>query len=191
MPTVKKTDYPVYQLKLTLKGLRPPVWRRIQVAGDTSFRKLHNMIQILMDWDDCHLHAFTVGGTLYGIPDPGGMWDTGEKDERRFKLVDVVPAAKSRIRYEYDFGDSWEVDILVEKLLPPEEGVKYPVCLTGKRAGPPENCGGTWGYAELTEIIQMPDHEEYASMMEWLGDEFDPEAFDLDEINARLHKMKR
>jgi len=188
---VKKTEYPIYQLKIALKSIRPPVWRRIQVPGDTSLRKIHDIIQILMNWDDYHLHAFQVGGTRYGVPDPDGFGDMEEKDDRRFKLADVVPASKSIIGYIYDFGDNWEMGILVEKILLPEEDVKYPVCLAGKRAGPPEDCGGAWGYAKLLEIIRTPDHEEHESMMEWLGDEFDPEVFDINMINAKLRKMKR
>jgi hypothetical protein len=187
----KKADGPVYQLRVILKGIRPPIWRRIQVPGDTSLWKLHKAIQILMGWEDYHLHSFTIGGFRYGIPDPGGIWDTDEKDDRRFKLAEVAPAVKSKIRYMYDFGDDWDMEILVEKLLPPEEGIKYPVCLAGKRAGPPEDCGGVWGYQNLLEIIKAPDHSEYGSMMEWLGDEFDPEAFDLDAVNAKVVKIKR
>lgn len=198
MPTVKKTaekkkkaDYPIYQLRIILKDIRPPVWRRIQVAGDTSLRKLHKAIQVLMDWEDYHLHSFTVGETRYGIPDPEGLWDTGEKDDRRFRLAEVVTAAESKIQYVYDFGDNWEMDILVEKILPPDEDFKSPICLAGKRAGPPEDCGGAWGYESLIEIIKAPDHEEYESMMEWLGGQFDPEAFNPDAINAKLLKIKR
>jgi hypothetical protein len=198
MPTVKKTaekkkkaDYPIYQLRIILKDIRPPVWRRIQAAGDTSLRKLHKAIQILMNWEDYHLHSFTVGETRYGIPDPEGLWDTGEKDDRRFSLAEAVPAAESSMRYVYDFGDNWEINILVEKLLPPDKDFKTPVCLAGKRAGPPEDCGGAWGYKNLLEIIKTPDHREYASMMAWLGGKFDPEAFDPDAINAKLLKIKR
>jgi len=198
MPTVKKTsekkkkaDYPIYQLRIILKDIRPPIWRRVLISGDTSLRKLHKAIQILMDWEDYHLHSFTVGGTRYGIPDPEGLWDTGEKDDRRFRLAEVVPAAESRMRYIYDFGDNWEMDILVEKILPPDDDFKSPVCLAGKRAGPPEDCGGAWGYENLLEIIKAPNHKEYESMMAWLGGQFDPEAFDPDAINAKLLKIKR
>lgn len=187
----KKADYPIYQLRIILKDVRPPIWRRIQIAGDTSLRKLHKAIQILMGWEDYHLHSFTIGVDLYGIPDPEGIFDVGEKDDRRYRLADVVPDAESRLRYVYDFGDNWEMDILVEKILPPHENFKSPLCMAGKRAGPPEDCGGAWGYENLLEIIKAPHHEEYESMMEWLGNKFDPEAFDPVAVNLELLRVKR
>lgn len=115
-------------------------------------------------------------------------------DSRRTKLSKVVTREKSGFAYEYDFGDSWEHQILVEKILPPEPGGQYPVCLAGKRACPPEDCGGIWGYDELLETIRDPLHEEYESMMEWLGGSFDPEEFDDDLVNRllrRSHQAKR
>jgi hypothetical protein len=113
------------------------------------------------------------------------------KDASKVKLSQIVRGEKQKFTYEYDFGDSWEHEILIEKILQPEAGVRYPVCITGKRACPPEDCGGIWGYADLLETIKNPDDEEYEEMMEWLGGDFDPEAFDLDSIDKALRTVGR
>jgi hypothetical protein len=110
--------------------------------------------------------------------------------ERRVKLSQVVRDEKARFVYEYDFGDDWLHQIVVEKILPPEEGKSYPVCLAGKRAAPPEDCGGIWGYYELLETLSNPDDPEYADMLEWAGGPINPEEFDLDEINQVLRRLR-
>lgn len=115
----------------------------------------------------------------------------GRPRRKKYTLANVVSAVKEKFIYIYDFGDDWIHEILVEKILPPGKEAKYPVCLAGKRACPPEDSGGVWGYAQMLEIVQDPKHEEYDSLMEWLGDEFDPETFDPEKINAKLRKMKR
>jgi len=135
----KRPTEAIYQMKVTLKNIQPPIWRRFQVPGRISLKKLHRIIQTLMPWDGYHLHQFIIDGVDYGEPDPEG--DLSElKDDRYARLNKVVPAAPDRFIYEYDFGDGWEHEILVEKVLPPEEGVRYPICLAGKRACPPEDC---------------------------------------------------
>jgi hypothetical protein len=111
------------------------------------------------------------------------------RDERRVHLNQAAPTVGSKFVYEYDFGDSWEHTILVEKILEPEPGAHYPRCLTGRRACPPEDCGGAWGYAQLLETLDNPSDPEYAEMREWIGDDFDAEAFSLDEINASLKTL--
>ncbi len=185
----------VYQLKITLKGLSPPIWRRVQVRGDTSLAELHDVVQAAMGWHHAHLHEFTVAGTAYGPanpygagPDPFGMAEVHDEGVPLDRL-DLQP--RSTFRYQYDFGDDWQHAILVEKVLPPEEGVRYPRCLTGRRACPPEDCGGVWGYADLIEIMADPEHPEYAEMLEWLGAPLDPAAFDLDAVNRRLGGLGR
>ena len=105
------------------------------------------------------------------------------------KLSDIVAGVKDRFVYEYDFGDSWEHQIVVEKVLAPEAGVRYPVCLAGKRACPPEDVGGIWGYAEFLEAMRDPEHTEHETMLTWIGCEFDPQAFDLEVINQRLRHI--
>jgi len=184
----RSTSETVHQLKVTLKGSKPPIWRRIQVPSDTSLYRLHLILQVVMGWTNSHLYQFVVGRTYYGDPDPdyGGEM----KNARTRKLSQVAPAEKDRFVYEYDFGDDWEHDILVEKVLPAVPGVRYLACLGGKRACPPEDCGGIWGYAELLEAIKDPNHPEHEEMVEWVGGEFDPEAFDLEEINESLRDMR-
>jgi hypothetical protein len=145
---------------------------------------LHHVIQLAMGWQDCHLHEFDLAGTRYGTDDGGG-WGPPPKDERRAKLSRVAPAG-SRFSYEYDFGDSWEHEVAVEKVLDTGPGKTPPICLAGQRACPPEDCGGTWGYEEMLAALADPNHQEHESYREWVGRAFDPEAFDRDEINDRL-----
>ena len=173
----------VYQIKVTLDDSKPPIWRRLLVPADLSLGDLHEIIQIAMGWTDSHLHQFIIGGTYYGVPHPD-MEDT--VDEDRAKLARIIPGEKFKFRYEYDFGDSWTHTILVEKILPAEPGHPYPICVTGKRNCPPEDCGGIWGYADFVDAMADPKHPEHESLKEWYGEDFDPEAFDLDEVNRIL-----
>jgi hypothetical protein len=178
----------VYQLKLTLKGLKPPIWRRVEVADEITLARLHQIIQVAMGWTDSHLHMFSLGQTSYGVPHPGDEGDV--RDERRVKLSQLLTAPKQKLSYEYDFGDSWTHEVLLEKALPPEPGVRYPRCTAGKQACPPEDCGGPWGYAELLEAIADPEHPEHDELLEWVGGAFDPEAFDMAEVNAELRRLR-
>jgi Plasmid pRiA4b ORF-3-like protein len=186
--TQRSTTRVVYQIKVTLKGIKPPVWRRIQVGSETTLAQLHRMLQRVMGWEGYHLYRFAVGGLEYG--DPRMLEEMEGEDARRVTLATLVRGEKDKFLYEYDFGDSWEHELLVEKILPLEKGKCYPVCLTGKRACPPEDCGGVWGYAGFLEAIQDPKHPEHDEMFEWVGGEFDPEAFDLDEVNTALQRLK-
>ena len=183
MPTM---TVPIYQLKITLIGTHPPIWRRLQVPADISLGKLHWVIQAAMGWDGTHMHAFGVDGVSYGVTDP----ELEMKSEARVKLRQAAPNEKSRFRYEYDFGDDWQHDILLEKILPAAPGTNYPICIKGKGACPPEDCGGVWGYAGLLETLADPESEGYEEMMEWSGGEIDPEAFDLDEVNQSLAHLR-
>jgi tetratricopeptide (TPR) repeat protein len=178
----------VYQLKVTLKGTRPPVWRRLQVPADTRLSKLHDILQVAMGWTDSHLHQFQVGRRVIGVPDPDDWREV--EDERRVRLADVASREKARLTYEYDFGDSWEHEVVVEKILPAEARVRLPVCLAGRRACPPEDVGGVWGYADFLVAIQDPRHPEHAAMLDWIGGEFEPEAFDPAEISAALRRLR-
>lgn len=177
----------VLQLKVSLVGAsKPPVWRRLLVPATMRLDRLHDAIQAAMGWEDYHLHAFTVGGADYGPDYP----ELDHRDERKTSLGDVLGEPGARMRYVYDFGDDWQHDVVVEKVLPVESGVRYPVCVTGKGRCPPEDSGGVWGYADLRETLADPTLDEHADTLEWLGletaSEFDPEAFDLDEANLRL-----
>lgn len=178
----------IYQLKATLRGIRPPIWRRVQVPGEMTLAQLHSILQIVMGWDDYHAWEFRIGGRSFGIPDPDYGMECQDALETR--LDEVVRESKARFRYIYDFGDDWVHDVLVEKILAPEPGVDYPICTGGKRAAPPEDCGGVYGYYEKLEIIENPYHPEYEETVEWLGESYDPEEFDLDLVNKRLRRLK-
>jgi hypothetical protein len=180
-------EVPVYQIKVTLDGIRPPIWRRILVRSDTTLGQLHPILQVVMGWADYHLHQFIVEQRYYGVPDPD--YPLEMHDETGVKLNEIVPSGKSRFRYEYDFGDSWLHTLLVEKVLAPEPGQYYPVCIKGKRACPPEDVGGIWGYGDFLEAVRTPDHPEHEDMLEWVGGEFDSEAFDLRQVNEGLRAL--
>jgi Plasmid pRiA4b ORF-3-like protein len=187
----KLSAAPVWQLKITLKHSSPPIWRRILVADDTPLAKLHRILQIVMGWGDSHLHQFTIRGRDYGVP----FRDFGEfgskiENEKSVKLIDVVYGEKDRFVYEYDFGDSWTHQIVVEKKVTKEEGKHYPVCVAGNRACPPEDCGGIWGYENFLEAIRDPKHPEHKYLIEWIGGGFDPEALDLDQVNRQLRRLR-
>ena len=181
----------IYQIKVTLDVTHPPIWRRILVPGNTSLLKLHDILQIVMDWEDYHLHMYTIEGLIYGDPADDEYGDMGTLDEANYQLSQVIYGEGQRFTYEYDFGDSWDHTLLVEKILPPEKGFRYPFCLKGKRACPPEDVGGVWGYKNFLEAIHDPTHDEHEEYLAWVGGEFDPEAFDLEEINTRLHRIGR
>jgi len=177
----------VYQFKITLKGVRPPIWRRIQVAETYTFWDLHVAIQDVMGWLDYHLHEFEMVNPStdlkvnIGSPDE----DFGREvlPEWKQKIADYFSMENRSADYVYDFGDNWEHKIQLEKILPREKNINYPICIKGKRACPPEDCGGIWGYEDFLEIITDPNHEEYEEMLEWVGGEFDPEHFDVKEVH--------
>lgn len=175
----------IYQLKVTLCEVKPPVWRRIQIPASTHLDDLHLMIQAAMGWQNCHLHLFLINDQAYGEPDPD-FDDPPMHIEMHFTLRQLVRRAGSRFTYEYDFGDGWTHDVVLEKTLVPDPEVSYPVCLDGQRACPPEDVGGAFGYEEFLEALADADHEEHESYLEWVGGEFDPEAFDIEEANHLL-----
>ncbi len=179
----KKKAQNLYQFKITLNHAKPSIWRRIQVPETFSFLDLHDAIQAAMGWEDCHLHCFEV-------PNP----KTSQIDFIGSEMADLdlefSPGSKNCISsyfsllntkatYEYDFGDGWEHKILLEKILPIEPGVKYPRCIAGKRACPPEDCGGVWGYENLLKMMNIPDNEVDEEQKEYLeymiDDDFDPQ----------------
>jgi len=172
----------VYQFKITLDGIKPSIWRRIQVPETYSFWDLHVAIQDAMGWTDSHLHQFeltnpkTGEAVEIGIPDE--EWDAEALAGWDVKIADYFSTKNPTARYVYDFGDNWEHTLNLEKILPRDEKVEYPICLDGKRACPPEDCGGLPGYEALLINLSDPDSEEYEETIEWLGGDFDPEYFD-------------
>jgi len=181
-------DSQVYRLKVTLRGSRPAIWRRLEVGAGVSLFQLHDILQLVMGWTDSHLHQFRRGSTYYGLPDPEMGMD--RENERRVHLSDVLRRPKDRMVYEYDFGDGWEHDIVLEAISP-AAGDKSPVrVLAGKGACPPEDVGGIGGYYRFLEAIQNPQHPEHAEMLEW-GGEFDPDAFEIDSLNQYFQKRAR
>lgn len=186
-PTAKTANNAIYQLKVTLLGSKPPIWRRIQTPGSTTLARLHRIIQAAMGWEENHLHQFAAGDTVYGAPEPVQDDAAFEmRDERRARLDKVAPTEGSKFTYQYDFGDGWDHAIVVEKILEPEPSARYPRCIAGRRACPPEDSGGIWGYDQLIETLQNPGDPEYDEMREWVGGDFNPEAFSLDKVNSEL-----
>ena len=207
-----------YQLRVTLKDTKPPIWRRLTVPADLPLGDLHKVIQIAMGWMDGHLHQFILpdkrprpsleetekacangkpdedfisrmrGGRYFGpTTDPlGEPIDMEYEDEYTVRLFDVCPKVKSTLTYEYDFGDGWTHIIEVQKIFEAKTDSDCPKCLAGKKNCPPEDSGGIWGYYNMLEILADPEHKEYEETLEWVGEEFDPDTLDLDEINAEL-----
>ena len=175
----------VHQLKITLLETKPPIWRRLQVASTINLRRLHDVIQVSMGWTQSHLYEFRVGDVTYGEPDPD-FADMPVRSAKSTHLRRVAPEAGAKLRYVYDFGDYWQHAVVVEAVQPPEPGSRYPRCLGGRRACPPEDVGGVWGYVEFLEAIADPQHPDHEQMLTWSGGHFDPVAFDLAAINAEL-----
>jgi len=183
----KSSGAAIYKLKVTLRGSKPPIWRRFLVPSDITLGKLHVCLQEIMGWDDAHLHQFEARGACYGTPDPGFEHD--RENEDKAALGQVLRRRKDRMVYEYDFGDSWRHDILLEDILPPDPSGPYPKVLTGKRACPPEDVGGVYGYQDFLEALADPDHPQHDEIVEWLEDDFDPEAFSVEALNAHLQEV--
>ena len=173
-----------YQLKITLRDTRPPVWRRIQVASSASLADLHLAVQVVMGWSDSHVHVFTDEDFHYGVPDPA--YPGALRDETGVRLEKVLKREKERLSYVYDLGDEWEHEVVLEKILPFDPGTRLPICLKGSRACPPDDVGGLPGYAAFLEAIADPSHPEHDERLEWIGFDFDPQHFDLAETNFLL-----
>ncbi|HMO86679.1 MAG TPA: plasmid pRiA4b ORF-3 family protein [Lacipirellulaceae bacterium] len=190
-PAPKTTQRRVYQFKVTLLETRPPIWRRILVP-DGTLDALHEQIQTAMGWTNSHLHLFEIRGRIFGDPEllDNGLGDIEFVDSLPTRLSDLVGGRRrlKKFKYNYDFGDGWEHVVELEGEVAAEPGQKYPCCLDGRRACPPEDVGGVWGYLEFLEAIGDPQHEEHESYREWIGGEFDPEAFSAAEATKAMRK---
>lgn len=185
-----------YQLKISLRDIEPLIWRRIVVPSNITFFKLHKIIQAAFDWQDYHLFAFELPDCIVDIPDPEfeGTYDVPEKNAKRVK-IDQYMIKGAKFVYQYDFGDNWEHEIVLEKKAEGIEGVHYPICMDGARHRPPEDVGGVGGYESFLEAINNSDHTEHEDMLVWAekdtgGRKFDPEYFYLNEVNRALAKIK-
>jgi Plasmid pRiA4b ORF-3-like protein len=165
--TSKQTKVPAYQVKLTLRDVKPPVWRRLVLPGHWHLDQVHEAIQVAMGWTNSHLHEFQVGEQRYGVPAP--EWDDEVLPETQTRLHEVLSGPGDRLTYWYDFGTV--------------------SCLAGRGNCPPEDCGGPWGYAELLAALADPAHEEHESFVEWLGGDFDPKEFDRAATDAMLARL--
>ncbi|MDR1936414.1 MAG: plasmid pRiA4b ORF-3 family protein [Candidatus Accumulibacter sp.] len=178
------------QLKIELEWIEPVIWRRFVVPETLTLGKLHDVIQVVMGWENCHLHEFDIAGGRYGISDPEFEWEEETvRSERRVRLVTALRGKKS-FRYIYDFGDHWEHRIKVEKVLPPDPAFESVLCLAGANACPPEDVGGSSAYMNFVEAISDPEHRDHDDIMEWFAGPFDPAAFDLEDVKLRLRRIK-
>jgi hypothetical protein len=178
----------IYQLKIQLQGSKPPIWRRVEVLSDITLDTFHEVIQAAMGWDDSHMHNFEQNDRIFE-PNNDFMsdgFDMEGEDESKFTLEQLLTTPKQKLEYTYDFGDSWEHTITLEKIVQPDSAAQYPRCIKGKNACPPDDCGGIWGYYEMLEAIKDPEHPDHEDMTEWLEEDFDPNEFDLEEANIRL-----
>ena len=180
---------PIYRLRVTLAGTEPPVWRSVLVSGNMTIKKLHLVIQAAMGWTNSHLHLCASADEKEHLSDPRAGLDHA-KDEGKVKLRSFAPRVGDRCGYEYDLGDSWKHDVLVEEIVTPQESGRWPRCVDGAMACPPEDCGGVGGYQELVAAMRDPRHPDRQRFIEWLGSEFRPDAFDIEETNRRLSSVK-
>ena len=182
----------IYQIKVTLLGTKPLIWRRLLVPADLTLAQLHNVLQIAIGWDDGHMHEFRIGQRRFGrpFPDERLMGMTPTEGEGAVRLSAVLGRVGAKMIYTYDFGDSWEHGIVLEKRLPADPAATYPVCTAGKLACPPEDCGGVWGFYELQKALADPRHPRHEEFVDWIGN-FDPQAFSLDKVNRLLSPTPR
>ena len=178
---------PVLRCSVALRGVEPLVWRRLLIPGSIRLDKLHRMIQAAMGWEDRHLHRFEIAGAQYGM-----QFDDYPEDELDEAAVTVASAVGTaeRFAYEYDFGDSWEHEVIVEATWRLPIGLRLAVCLDGANACPPEDSGGPGGYEDLLRVLADPTHDEHAQLRGWVGGRFDPQEFDLALVNARLQAVR-
>jgi hypothetical protein len=177
----------IYQAKITLKGFRPPIWRRVLVPGAMRLSDLHQVIQAVYGWTDSHLHQFVIDRASYGQPDD---FDQAVLDEAQVTISEALGTGIKRFSYIYDFGDDWEHDVVVEKIIGGNSGRERPLCLAGRRHRPPEDCGGPPGYAHFLRAIHDPRHPEHEAMRESVGGAFDPEAFDIAAVNRAIAALR-
>lgn len=190
--TLKLNDMPnkTYQIKITLQGSKPSIWRRVVIPSDLSLPDFHKVIQTTMGWTNSHLHQFVKNRTYYSPKmEDESLWDEEDDDDldySKYKVSDLLRKTKDKVKYEYDFGDDWVHVIVLEKIIDESMDINDVTCLAGENSCPPEDCGGLWGYYNMLEILKDTDHEEYEEYIDWLSDEFNPTYFDIEEVNDML-----
>jgi Plasmid pRiA4b ORF-3-like protein len=184
-----KASLSIFQLKITLIGIIPPIWRRIQVPSSIKLCCLHSALQVVMGWTDSHLYQFEKDGKNWGVPE----WDEFDKfnltNESKTQLAKVLTSEGTSMVYQYDFGDDWRHHVVLEKIQSAEIALKHPTCLAGERRCPPEDVGGVHGYEKFLEVIFDPLHEQYEPMVRWAGGHFVDE-FDVEAVNGKLSRMR-
>ena len=178
----------IYQIQIALKGSKPKIWRRVLVPSDLLLPDLHAIIQTSMGWTNSHMHQFFKDGKFYAprMPDDDMWGEMQQVDYTNIRISAVLKREKAKVIYEYDFGDGWVHDVILEKTLPADEAIKYPVCVAGKLNCPPEDCGGIWGYYHMLDVLKDPGHKEYEETVEWLDRDFDPTEFDKEMVTNLL-----
>lgn len=177
----------VFELRVTLSHIEPPIWRSLRVPADVSLSVLHDVLQSAFGWKNSHLHDFHVGDIRFGMAD---VEDEMFAVDERAAPLGAVARAGSHFMYLYDFGDDWEHEIVVERV--DSRGEEPNVCCTGgERACPPEDCGGPHGYAHMLEVLANPEDEEHEDMKGWAPRGFDPEKFDLTAVNKKLATLSK
>lgn len=177
----------VYAIKVTRLDTSPLVWRRILVPRDITLRNLHSTLQTVMGWAGSHLHQFVLPRQKFS--DASYRVGTKVANENRTTLGELIWASGARLLYEYDFGDGWQHELVLEEVLLGDESFQQ-MCVAGKRCCPPEDCGGPQGFAELLEALGDANHPDHEEVCEWLGD-FVPESFSVEDINRKLRRRKR
>jgi hypothetical protein len=180
----------VIAFRATIEWIEPAITRDLLVPDSWTLEQLHRVLQVAFDWDDSHLHEFVFRTRRFSSPEAGIGEDV--EDESEVALRDLELRTRMRLRYLYDFGDSWEIDLRVTRVS--EAGPGDPPwrvwCAAGARAGPPEDCGGVGGYDDLVEAMRAGRGERYDELLESFGEPFDPEVFSLADLNTRLARIR-
>lgn len=182
----------IVQIKMTLKDIDPPIWRRVHVPAAFPLRRLHDVIQAVMGWLDYHLHQFEIGDKVYGQPEiePYALGDKRLYSDRNTRLGQLLDRGVRRFAYTYDFGDDWRLDIRIERTLRPKPGVEYPILVACDRRGPPEDCGGPFAYQEFFDAMSDPVHPDHDVVVDWYGEPFDPDDMELEAVEAMLSRIR-
>jgi hypothetical protein len=188
----KVSDKESYVFDIEIMNIEPRIWRRLEIPASTTLDQLAYIILVMFGWDGGHLHEFTIGKKDYGMKETD-EYGTDLIDEKDVKLSEFGPAALKRFRFDYDFGDGWQHDIKLKSSGTLKGSEPYPVCTGGARHAPPDDCGAEPGYYKILEALKnkADPTEEQKELLVWLGDNYDPEEFNVMEINAEIKNPKR